>query len=356
MNIPATPIPLRRLSVLDQSPIAEGSSGGEALRNTLDLARLSDRLGFHRYWLAEHHATPMLACASPEVMIGPVAAATARIRVGSGGIMLPHYSPLKVAESFSMLAGLHPGRIDLGLGRAPGSDRRTAFALQRDRRQESPDDFPEQLAELMAYFKDRIAPTHPFAKLAGTLPGRPECPEIWLLGSSPQSGIWAAALGMPYMFADFISPEGAAIATRYRSELAPSEDLATPSVGVAVSVICAETDEEAWRLSASIRMAIILLQAGRLIAVPQPEAARTFLEDELGSPDAKARNRRLIAGSPATVRAGIEAVARDYGAEEVMIVTITHDHRARRRSYELVAEAFGLTPEGSLAEATSASR
>jgi len=356
MNLPATQTPLRRLSVLDQSPIAEGASGGEALRNTLDLARLTDRLGFHRYWLAEHHATPMLACASPEVMIGPVAAATARIRVGSGGVMLPHYSPLKVAESFSMLAGLHPGRIDLGLGRAPGSDRRTAFALQRDRRQESPDDFPEQLAELMAYFKDRIAPTHPFARLAGTLPGRPECPEFWLLGSSPQSGIWAAALGLPYMFADFISPEGAAIATRYKSEFAASEDLAAASVGVAVSVICAETDEEAWRLSASIRMAIILLQAGRLVAVPRPETALTFLRDELGSPDAKARNRRLIAGSPATVRAGIEAVARDYGAEEAMIVTITHDHQARRRSYELVAEAFALTPEGSLAEPAAASR
>jgi luciferase family oxidoreductase group 1 len=363
MNIPATPIALRRLSVLDQSPIPEGSTGGAALANTLDLARLADRLGFHRYWLAEHHATPMLASASPEVMIGPVAQATERLRVGSGGIMLPHYSPLKVAESFSMLAGLHPGRIDLGLGRAPGSDRRTAYALQRDRRQDSPDDFPEQLAELMGYLKDRIAPGHPFAKLAATLPGRPECPEVWLLGSSPQSGIWAAELGLPYMFADFISPEGAAIARRYRSGFAASEDPAAPApgaptpgaptVGVAVSVVCAETDEEAWRLSASIRMAILLLQAGRLVAVPRPETALAFLKDELGSADAKARNRRLIAGSPATVRAGIEAVARDYGAEEVMIVTITHDHQARRRSYELVAEAFGLTPEGRFAEAAA---
>jgi luciferase family oxidoreductase group 1 len=345
MNLPATPTALRRLSVLDQSPIPEGSTGGEALRNTLDLARLTDRLGFHRYWLAEHHATPMLAGASPEVMIGPVAQATQRLRVGSGGIMLPHYSPLKVAESFSMLAGLHPGRIDLGLGRAPGSDRRTAYALQRDRRQESPDDFPDQLAELMGYLKDRISPSHPFARLAATMPGRPECPEVWLLGSSPQSGIWGSALGLPYMFADFISPEGAAIAARYRADFAPSEDLATPALGVAVSVVCAETDEEAWRLSVSIR---------RLVPVPTPETALAFLKDELGSADAKARNRRLIAGSPATVRAGIEGVAKEYGAEEVMIVTITHDHQARRRSYELVAEAFGLTPEGVLAEAASA--
>jgi len=343
MNMPATPIALRRLSVLDQSPIPEGSTGGEALRNTLDLARLTDRLGFHRYWLAEHHATPMLAGASPEVMIGPVAQATERLRVGSGGIMLPHYSPLKVAESFSMLAGLHPGRIDLGLGRAPGSDRRTAYALQRDRRQESPDDFPDQLAELMGYLKDRISPSHPFARLAATMPGRPECPEVWLLGSSPQSGVWAAELGLPYMFADFISPDGAAVARRYRAEFSAGARLTAPMLGVAVSVVCAETDAEAWRLSASVRMAILLLQRGRLVPVPTPERAAAFLAAEMGSADAKPRGRRLIVGAPATVRAAIEDVARDYGAEEAMIVTITHDHGARRRSYELVAKAFGLS-------------
>jgi len=360
MNISAPPSssgasPLRRLSVLDQAPIPEGATGGEALHNSIDLARLADGLGFHRYWLAEHHATPMLACASPEALIGPVAAATRRLKIGSGGIMLPHYSPLKVAETFSMLAGMFPGRIDLGLGRAPGSDQRTAYALQRDRRQAQADDFPEQLGELMGYLYDRLPESHPFAPLARTLPGRPECPELWLLGSSPQSGIWAAELGLPYMFADFISPLGAGIAARYRGDFLASEELATPAMGVAVSVICAETDEEAWRLSASIRMAILLLHAGRLIAVPTPEKALAFLEAELGSPDAKARNRRLIAGSPATVRAGIEDVALEYGAEEVMIVTITHDHRARRRSYELVAEAFGMTAEGSLAAAAPAS-
>ena len=268
MNISAAPSssgigPLRRLSVLDQAPIPEGATGGEALRNSIDLARLADGLGYHRYWLAEHHATPMLACASPEALIGPVAAATQRLKVGSGGIMLPHYSPLKVAETFSMLAGMFPGRIDLGLGRAPGSDQRTAYALQRDRRQAQADDFPEQLGELMGYLYDRLPENHPFAPLARTLPGRSECPELWLLGSSPQSGIWAAELGLPYMFADFISPMGASIAQRYRSDFVASEELAAPSMGVAVSVICAETDEEAWRLSASIRMAILLLQAGQ---------------------------------------------------------------------------------------------
>src|SRR3984893_15153145 len=178
-----------RISVLDQSPIAQGSSGSDALRNTLDLARLSDALGYHRYWVAEHHGGPMLAGPSPEALIGPIAAATERIRVGSGGVMLPHYSPFKVAETFSLLAGLYPGRVDLGLGRAAGTDPITAFALQRDRRQAAADDFPQQLAELLGYLDDRLPPDHPFARLAKTLPGAPERPEPWLLGSCPQRAL-----------------------------------------------------------------------------------------------------------------------------------------------------------------------
>ena len=169
------PEPLR-LSVLDQSPIAEGSTGGQALRNTIDLARLADELGYHRYWVAEHHGGPMLAGPSPEALIGPIAAATERIRVGSGGVMLPHYSPFKVAETFSLLAGLYPGRIDLGLGRAAGTDPMTTFALQRDRRAAAPDDFPQQLAELLGYLDDSLPADHPFARLAGTLPGLPRAP------------------------------------------------------------------------------------------------------------------------------------------------------------------------------------
>src|SRR6059058_3526189 len=189
-----------RLSVLDQSPISEGMTGADALRNTVDLARLADELGYRRYWVAEHHGTPMLACASPEALIAPIACATTRIRVGSGGVMLPHYSPLKVAETYSMLSGIFPARIDLGVGRAPGSDPLTAFALQRDRRQASPDDFPQQLAELLAYFDDALPADHPFARLASTLPGRPELPTPWLLGSSAQSAIWAGQLALPYAF------------------------------------------------------------------------------------------------------------------------------------------------------------
>jgi luciferase family oxidoreductase group 1 len=333
-----------RLSVLDQAPIPQGSSGGDALRNSLDLAKLADRLGFHRYWVAEHHATPMLACASPEVLIGPIAEATARMRVGSGGVMLPHYSPLKVAESFSMLAGMHPGRIDLGLGRAPGSDQRTAYALQRDRRSLAPDDFPQQLAELMGYFEGTIPADHPFAALAATLPGKPEMPEIWLLGSSAQSGIWAAEQGLPYMFADFISPGGASIMARYRSEFAASQRCPEPRSAIAVSAICATSDEEAWRLSASWRMGSLALRSGQPIAVPPVEEALFSLKDQAGSEDASPAGRRLVFGSPEMVRSGIEAVAREYEASEVMIVTIVHGHGARRRSYELIARAFGLLP------------
>src|SRR5436305_10477112 len=169
------------LSVLAQSPISEGSTGAEALANTLDLARLADELGYHRYWVAAHHGGPMLASASPEALIGPIASATEQIRVGSGGVMLPHYSPLKVAETFTVLAALYPDRIDLGIGRAAGTDPLTTFALQRDRRQAAPDDFPEQLAEVLAYLEDALPQDHPFARLAAMLPGRPELPDPWLL-------------------------------------------------------------------------------------------------------------------------------------------------------------------------------
>jgi luciferase family oxidoreductase group 1 len=207
------------LSVLDQSPVPEGSSAGDALRNTIDLARLTDSLGYRRYWLAEHHGAASLACASPEAMIGPVADATSRIRVGSGGVMLPHYSPLKVAETFGMLASLYPDRIDLGIGRAAGTTPRVAHALQRDRRQMIPDDFRDQLDELREYF----------ANARPGIPFRFDAPAVWLLGSSEQSAIWASELGMSYAFADFINPEGVSFARAYRDRV--------PAMAVAVSSI-----------------------------------------------------------------------------------------------------------------------
>jgi luciferase family oxidoreductase group 1 len=329
-----------RLSVLDQSPISAGSTGRDALANSIDLARLADDLGYHRYWVAEHHGGPMLAGPAPEVLIGPLAAATRRIRVGSGGVMLPHYSPLKVAEAFSLLAGLYPGRIDLGLGRAAGTDPMTTYALQRDRRQAAPDDFFEQLVELIAYLEDALPADHPFARLAQSLPGRPEAPEPWLLGSSPQSGIWAAQLGLPYAFADFINQDGAGIATDYQRGFDPGVRDAAPRTAVACWALAAETEEEAWRLTASSRMAMSMLRRGRLIAVPPVEQALHFLESE-GEP-VIGGSRRITAGTPEQVRAGLETIAQQYGADEVIVVTITYDHGARRRSYELLAEAFGL--------------
>jgi luciferase family oxidoreductase group 1 len=342
------------VSVLDQAPIAEGASGAEALHNSVDLARLADRLGYHRYWVAEHHGTPMLACASPEALIGPIAAQTSQIRVGSGGVMLPHYSPLKVAETFSMLAGLFPGRIDLAVGRAPGTDPTTTFALQRDRRQAAPDDFTEQLTELLAYLSGDMPANQLFARLTA-LPGRPERPDPWLLGSSHQSGIWAAQLGLPYAFADFINPMGAEIARRYRESFVPSEWRRAPEVVAAVWAVCAETDAEAQRLAASADMAFALLHRGQLIPVPPIAKALRFLEGERAGPAMPTRQRRRIVGAPATVRAGLEAVAREYGSSEVMVVTITYDHADRRRSYELIAEAFGLgSPSGAAEPAAAA--
>jgi luciferase family oxidoreductase group 1 len=318
-----------KLSVLDQSPIAEGTTAADALANTLDLARLADALGYHRYWVAEHHGGPMLAGHAPEALIPSIAAATTTIRVGSGGVMLPHYSPFKVAEVFTLLAAMYPDRIDLGLGRASGTDPRTAYALQRDRAKVLEDDFPQQLAELLGYLDGTLPEDHPFASLTASLPE--QRPQVWLLGSSPQSRIWATEGGLRYAFADFINPEGA--------------EFARPADAVAVWVVCAETEEEAQRIASSSRMTFSLLRRGRLIAVPPPERALRYLE-QYGSlkSDPPTRARRGVIGDPGQVRAGIEEIAQAYGAEEVIAVTITYDHEARRHSYELLAEAFELEP------------
>lgn len=339
-----------RIGVLDQSPIPEGSTAGQALRNTLELAQLADALGYHRYWLAEHHGTPGLACASPEIIIGQVAALTSNIRVGSGGIMLPHYSPLKVAETFSMLTGMYPGRIDLGVGRAAGTSPGVAFALQRDRRQRAPDDFPEQFAELLSYFSEPGAPGSPFPQIARALPAF-AAPEPFLLGSSLQSAIWAAELGLPYVFADFINARGAENVEYYRERFTPSEHLEKPVVIVAVWVICAETDQEALRLSASSRMMMTLLHQGKLIAVPPVESAVEFLRRNHLAPDTLPPGRRFVTGSPASVRSQLEDVAREYGnPDELQLVNIMHSHIARKESYRLAADALGLTASKVLAE------
>lgn len=330
-----------RLSVLDQSPIAAGGTAAQALANTLDLARACDALGYERYWLAEHHASPALASVAPEALIGPVALATHRIRVGSGGIMLPHYSPFKVAETFSMLAALAPGRIDLGVGRAPGSDQRTAYALQRDRSRLAPNDFPAALDELIGYLDRALPADHAFAALQETLPGGGGAPDPWILGSSPDSAYWAAERGLPYCFADFINSEGAAYARTYRRNFTPSARWPEPYVMAATWTIAAPTGEEAQRLAAPARMMFAHLATGRLIPVPGVEEALTWLD---ANPAAARRARRTVIGTPGEVRRQLDAVAADYVADELMLVNILPDHAARRRSYELVAAEYGLAP------------
>ena len=327
------------LGVLDQSPIPEGQTGGDALRNTLDLARLTDELGYSRYWVAEHHGTPGLALAAPEVMIGLLAAETSRMRIGSGGIMLPHYSPLKVAETFSMLSALYPGRIDLGIGRAAGTDLQTTIALQRDRRQTMPDDFHDQLLELLDDFGYKDLPT-PRKFRRAVLPGGTARPEIGLLGSSPQSAMWAAELGLPYTFADFINPFGAENARLYRDRFQPSAVLEKPHVIVAAWAICADTEAEAKHLAQSFYMLMVMLHAGRLIAVPTPEDAKAFLDANPGQLAGLLHRRRVILGTPEQVEQGVRAVAAEYEADEVLLVNILHSHAARRRSYERIAEVF----------------
>ncbi|MBW3607202.1 MAG: LLM class flavin-dependent oxidoreductase [Actinobacteria bacterium] len=334
-----------RLSVLDQSPIALGASGSQALRNTLDLARLADERGYHRYWVAEHHGGPMLAGTSPEALVAAIAAKTSRLRVGSGGVMLPHYSPFKVAETFSVLSGLFPGRIDLGIGRTDGTDDPvTIFALQRDRNHPARDDFGEQLTELLAFLHDELPADHLFAALPGLLPGRPEGPVPWLLGSSAQSAIWAAELGLRYAFADFINPGGGVeIVNLYRERFVASERLGAPCVAVAVWALCADDEEEAERLSSSARMVMMLARRGKFTAVPPVETAQRFIARRSlrGSPDVAVR-KRMLHGVPLALRGELERLAGDYGTNELLVVTVTHEHAPRRRSYELLADAFSL--------------
>jgi luciferase family oxidoreductase group 1 len=244
-----------RLGVLDQSPV-RGGGPADAIHETLELAEICDRLGYSRYWLAEHHATPGLAGSSPEVLIGQVAARTSRIRVGSGGVMLQHYSPLKVAESFRVLEALFPGRVDLGIGRAPGSDQMTARALREDG---SPEYFPQQVADLVGFLHGELPPGHPYARVLA-MPTGPTAPEVWLLGSSDQSAALAAHLGTGFSFAHFINQEGGAEVTRgYRRAFRPSAWLEAPRSSAAVFVVCADTEAEARRLGKSRELFIVRL-------------------------------------------------------------------------------------------------
>jgi len=339
-----------RLSVLDQSPIPAGGSGRDALAASLDLAREAERLGYHRFWLAEHHATPALASAVPEVMLARLAGETARIRIGSGGVMLPHQSPLRVAESFSMLAALAPGRIDLGLGRAPGSDPLVAFALQQDRRQRALQQFPAQLVELLGLFDGTLPADHPFRHLSATLPGRPNRPEIWLLGSSEDSAILAGELGLPWCFAEFIAGHRPDLARLYRHHFRGSPRASPPQIAVAAWCVAAASREEAHFLAGPARLMFARLREGELIPVPTPEEAARLLATR----DLPERpGFEPVIGDPADMAERLPALAHAYGADELFLVNILHAAAPRLESYRLVARALGLegevAPEGAAA-------
>jgi luciferase family oxidoreductase group 1 len=334
-----------KLSVLDQSPVSSGSTPAQALQNSIELARLADELGYTRYWIAEHHATEALASPAPEILIARIGAETVRIRVGSGGVMLPHYSPLKVAESFRMLHALYPGRVDLGVGRAPGGTPLETFALRRERL-DTPmaDDFGDQLIELLGFLRKEFAPRHPFSRIKLS-PDAEGAPDVWLLGSSLWSASAAAQLGLPYAFAHFIAPEPTRTAIEsYRAQFRPSAYLAAPRAMMAMGVICADTDEEAERLSASWRLMRQRLFRGDLRQIPSVEEALAELASSPSFPPETSEWPRAFVGSPAKVRAQIVALAEALQLDEPMVVTITHDHRARLRSYELLASAFSLEP------------
>lgn len=330
------------LSVLDQSPIRSGGTAVDAIRETLELAQAAERLGYHRYWLAEHHSTRGLAGSSPEILIAQVAARTTRIRVGSGGVMLSHYSPLKVAENFRMLETLFPGRIDLGIGRAPGSDQRTARALGSDPRALDVQRFPEKVTDLIGFLHNELATDHPLVGIEA-MPNGSGTPEVWLLGSSDQSAALAARFGTAFSFAHFISSEGAAeILRAYADHFRPSRYLASPNASLAVFVVCADTELEALRLARSRDLFLVWLHAGRSGPYPAVEEAEDYPYSARERALVEHNRRRILAGAPEQVRDRLLALGQACGVNEFVIVTITHDFKARLRSYELLAEAFGL--------------
>jgi luciferase family oxidoreductase group 1 len=331
------------LSVLDQSPIRTGGTAAEAVAETVELAQACERWGYHRYWLAEHHASRGLAGSTPEVLVAHVAARTSRIRVGSGGVMLSHYSALKVAENFRMLETLYPGRIDLGIGRAPGSDPRTARALAHGPGALGIEHFPDQIGNLLGFLRNDLPQGHPFRGIRA-MPDGPTTPELWLLGSSDEGAALAAHFGTAFAFAHFISDEGGAEVTRaYAARFRPGV-LEAPRASVAIFALAADTEAEAQRLAKSRALWITRLYTGRPGAFPSVEEAETYPYTEQELAIVHHAERRTIAGAPEQVRDRLLALAREYGAAELMIVTITFDFKARLRSYQLLAEAFGLHP------------
>ena len=332
------------LSVLDLAPVGEGSTPADALAASLRLAREVERFGYHRYWVAEHHSMPGIASSSPAVLLARVAAETSTIRLGSGGVMLPNHSPLAIAEQFGMLEAFEPGRIDLGIGRAPGTNPATAYALRRGAQGSDGDDLPQQLAELTAYFTGGFPERHPYASIHAT-PARGYLPRIWLLGSSDYSAHLAGQLGLPFSFAHHFAAGNTDAAIQvYRSAFQPSESLEAPYVMLGVNVACAPDLDEARRLALPGHLAFLRLRQGKPGLYPSPEEAEAYHFTPFEREAIKGWTASHVIGDPDTVRAGLEDLVARTGADELMVSTMLHAPQDRIRSYELVADALALDP------------
>jgi luciferase family oxidoreductase group 1 len=332
------------LSVLDQSPIRDGGSPAQAINETIALAQAVEGLGYHRYWVAEHHAAAGLAGTAPEILVARLAAGTSALRIGSGGVMLSHYSPLKVAETFRVLEALFPGRIDLGIGRAPGSDYLTARALQHGPGALGLEHFPSQIADLLGFLHDALPPDHPFAGIKAQ-PAGAGAPALWLLGSSDQSAAYAAHFGCAFSFAHFITDQGGPqVMDGYRRLFQPSPWLAAPEGSIGVFVLCADTEAAAQRLARSRDLWRLRFDQGVLGPIPSIEEAEAYpysREDRLRIAH---HRRRQVIGAPEQVREKLLALGEAYGVGEFVIVSICYDFAARLRSYALLAEVCGLAP------------
>ena len=330
-----------KLGVLDQSPIRAGGTPADALAETIELAKFVERLGYGRYWLAEHHASAGLAGPSPEIMIARVAAETSRIRVGSGGVMLPHYSPYKVAENFRVLETLYPGRIDLGIGRAPGSDFATSRALAYGS-QVGADYFPNMVQDLDGFLHDSLPADHPFARIRA-LPKTEGAPPLWMLGSSDYGGAYAAHFGIAFSFAHFINPHGGEQVVRaYFAKFQPSPRLDRPTANIGVFVVCADTDEDAERIAATRDLQRLRADQGRHGPMPSIEEATGYDYSAPERERVRHNRARTVVGSPDRVKAELLALADRYGVDEVVVITNVYNFADRLRSYELLAKAFDL--------------
>lgn len=333
-----------RLSVLDQSPVRKLGTAQQAIRETVQLAQATERLGYTRFWVSEHHNTRALAGSTPEVLLAHLASRTSTIRLGSGGVMLPHYSALKVAENFKMLELLHPGRIDLGIGRAPGSDRLTAAALNPSNTF-SEAAFMQQLKDLGHYLLDSFEPGDITEKIKAT-PMAPSVPPVWILSSSGQSGLFAAHFGFSFSFAHFINPIGGPqMVQAYRQAFEPSEFLQEPEANVAVFVLCAETEEKASELQQTMDLLMLRIEKGISAGVPPYADVQRRQYTEAEQQRILLNRKRVVSGTPKQVKEQLQQLANDYAVDELMLVTITHSFEDRLRSYELLAEAFELEPQ-----------